>query len=122
MAFVDDHQVKEVLGVVLQCPEPVLVRGESLVQREVDLATQVRLAPHAPDGLSEHRPKFAVDRLLDQDLTVGEVQDARATAGGPQLLRQLPDDLHRHEGSCQFRSPSSQGHVCPRLPGPQRVG
>ena len=78
MAFVDDDQVEEIRRERFEEAGPALILGERLIDREIHLAALDHLAafdlvPRIAEGGED-----SVLRMVDQDVAVGEVQDARA--------------------------------------------
>ena len=101
MALVDDDEVEEVRRELLEEPGAALVLGKRLVDREVHLAALDDLAGlDLVAGIAEGR-EDAVLRLVDEDVAVGEVEDAGPAmlAGAvPAGVPQLPADLERDGG------------------------
>ena len=109
MALIDDDQVEEVRRELAEQLLPLLGTSDGLVEPEVDLVRgidpsllverrgQVNLgAVLAFDGLGAcaelgHRgaegPEVVDHRLIDEDVAVGEEQDAFLAAGLPQAAR-----------------------------------
>ena len=77
VALVDDDQVEEVGRVLAVEARAALVLGDRLVDGEVHLAALDGLAAcDLPAGVAE-RGEGLVLRVVDQDVAVGEVEDAR---------------------------------------------
>lgn len=94
MALVHDDQVEEVRGEVAVEAVGISPVGQGLVEPEVDLASGLGLALELPDrALAESGGELAGDRLVDQDVAVSEVEDARLAVTAPGAVPQLPDDL-----------------------------
>src|SRR5581483_819354 len=75
VALVDDDQVEVVGRVVPKNAEAVTGVGEGLVEGEVDLAPGLDVALDLPDRVAEDRPELPADRLVDEDVAVGEVEN-----------------------------------------------
>jgi hypothetical protein len=70
-----------------------------LVESEEDLAPGLRRPAHLPDGVApEYRHELARGRLVDEDVAIGEVEDARLAIPLTLARPQLPDDLEGDKG------------------------
>jgi len=84
VALVHDDQVEEVRGEVAVETVRVSSVSQRLVKPEVDLASGLRLALELPDrAFTERGDELASDRLVDQDVAVREVEDARLAVTAP---------------------------------------
>jgi hypothetical protein len=71
VALVDNDEVEEVWGEFLEEPEPPLVLGEGLVDREIHFAALDRIAAfNLVASVSECREDFIL-RLIDEDIAIG---------------------------------------------------
>lgn len=93
MAFVHDDEVEEVGRVVAKDAERIAAVGHRLVEGEVDLTTSSGLASDLPNRVAEHRLELTGDRLVDQDVAVGKVEDSGFAAWNPTAVPQLPHGL-----------------------------
>ena len=98
MALVDDDEVEEVAGELVVDRLVLLVAHDRLVEREVDLVGLVDPAAAPVDELAgELRHRLAErlevvdDRLVDEDVAVGEEQHPLGLAALPEP----PDDVER---------------------------
>jgi len=113
VTLVRDHEVEEVRREVAEHAACLLAAvRQLLVQPEVDLPSGLGFALQLPDRCVVAGPErwleFALDRLVDEDVAVSEVEDPRIATGLPSALPQFPDDLHRHE-----RLARTRGHEHP---------
>src|SRR6266540_4029239 len=99
VTLVHDDQVEVIRRILAVETRPHLILRDGLVEGEINLPSFLRLALDFPDGVAEDR-KLSRDRLVNEDVSIGEVQSPPLSAGLPQL----PDDL---DG-------------CERLPGTRR--
>ena len=92
MAFVDDHEVEEILAEELVFRLGAVLAQQCLEEREVDLTVALQLLPRL---VAEALPALeieAVKRLVGQHVAVGHEQDARL---GDAEIRPLPLDGHQ---------------------------
>ena len=96
MALIDNNQVEEVRGIRPEQSLTALILREGLIDCEVHFAAQDDLpAFNLVPGVAKHREN-AILRLIDEDVAVGKIEDARATvlAGAvPARAPQLPTYL-----------------------------
>jgi len=101
MAFVHDDEVEEVRRVCSKESGTTLVIGESLVDREIHLAALHDLARFDLVACVAEGREDAVLGLIDQDVSVGEIQNARAAilaCSIPARRPKLPADLEGNSG------------------------
>ena len=94
MALVDDDQVEEVGRELLVDVAGLLGAGDGLVERQVDLVGLVDLSLLDLGHRRAERLEVVRLGLVDQDVAVGEEQDALLDPGLPEP----PDDLERGVG------------------------
>ena len=100
VALVDDDQVEEVACVLLEEARAALATSERLVDGEVHLAALHRVAAFdLRTRVTERREHLGV-RIIDEDVAVGEEQDARlaiVARAVPPRRPEFPSDLEGHE-------------------------
>ena len=94
MAFVDHDQVEEIRRKLLVDILIFLAAGDRLIKGQVNLVALVDLAFTDLGHRRAKRLEIVVLGLIDQNVTVGQKQDAFLGAGFPQS----PDDLKRGIG------------------------
>jgi hypothetical protein len=117
VALVDDHEVEEVLRVVLEEGVDVTRSGHCLIAREVDLAAPVDSALDSVHRfVTERRPEVLAHRLGEQRVQIGEVEDAECPIGfGDGVVgAELGHDLHCREGLAGTRRHEQQDTATPR--------
>lgn len=96
MAFVDNDKIKKIRREGLEQPNPSLVLGKSLIDREVHFAALHNLAAFdLVTGIAEGREDPVLGRI-NQDVAVGQIKDPRTPVlPGPVPTRrpQLPANL-----------------------------
>ena len=109
MALVHDDQVEEVGYEVAVYAVGVPSIGEGLIDPEVDLATGLRFALELPDRtVTEGGDELARHRVVDQDVAIGEIEDAWLAVTAPVAGPEFPDDLKRDEGLAGARGHRQQ--------------
>jgi len=101
MAFVDHDQVKKIRRKLLVDILLFVAAGDGLVQRQIDFVALVDLALADLGHGRTERLEVVVLGLVDQNVAVGQEQDAFFRAGLPQS----PDDLE-----CRVGFSGASGH------------
>ena len=121
MALIDDHEVEEVrlkqrgVMLLLVVPDELLIQGEvHLIRR--DAAGIVLGHIDLVDGLFQ-RCKVLLDGLIDQYVSVSQIQDFLFHAAAQQAV----DDLERGVGLARARRHDEQNPVLPAGDGVQRA-
>src|SRR5450830_1365127 len=106
VALVDDDQVEEVGRVLAVNGVTRGVAGERLIEREVDFATLLHDAVLDPPAGVAEGSEVLVLRIVHEDFTIREIEDARFSRGTgavPARLPQPPADLKGHERLARAR-------------------
>ena len=111
VALVHDYQVKEILWVIAVKTGAVLVLGNSLVGREVHLATLDCLAFDLVSGVAERRKGF-VFGVIYEDVAVGKIEHPRAaswiTCTIPFCVPEFVANLESHDSLAGARGKSKE--------------
>ena len=109
VALVDDDEVEEVGRELLVDVAGLLGAGDGLVEREVDLVGLVDLAVLDLGHRRAERLEVVRLGLVDEDVAVGEEEDALLDAGLPEP----PDNLERGVGLAGARRHDEQNAILP---------
>jgi hypothetical protein len=108
VTLVNDDQVKKVFSIFFIKAGPMLVFRDGLVNREVHFPAFINLAIfNLPTRVSEGREHLVL-RIIDQDISIGEVKDLGAAVFSrsiPAHTPELPADLKGNSGF-----PGTSGH------------
>ena len=118
VALVDDDQVEEVGRELLVDVAGLLGAGDGLVEGEVDFVGLVDLSLLDLGHRRAERLEVVGLGLVDEDVAVGEEQDALLDAGLPEP----PDDLERGVGLAGAGGHDKQDAVLARWRWPRRCG
>src|SRR5271157_34800 len=122
VAFVNDNQVKKVVGKVTEKSRCVFAAGDGLVSGKIHFPALDGLAFDLPAGVPKGRENVVL-RIVHQDVAIRQVEDARAPirAGAvPARVPEFPANLKSNDGLARARGESQQDARLPLQDGLDR--